>query len=145
LSTSESWLDLPPPASKITISNPRSFSEIDPIAWPRADAHFVLVDPYPLSTDGTGLSLSVAVDGVHRQNVKPQRPKSQTIVVQHTEPGLKKRHGLCPDKGYNYGEVRALAGGIHYRHMRTWGEHAQVFKCEVGFKAQRRIVKQSHR
>ncbi|BBA33606.1 transposase IS4 family protein [Methylocaldum marinum] len=87
----------------------------------------------------------MVVDGAHRQNVKPPRPKSEAIIVQRPEPGLKQRQGLCPDTGYNYGEVRALAGGFTVRHIRTRGEQAHVLKCEVGFKAQHRIVKQSHR
>lgn len=52
---------------------------------------------------------------------------------------------LCLDKGYDYGEVRAIINEFGFAaHIRARGEEAKAIKRRAGFKARRWMVERTH-
>jgi hypothetical protein len=71
--------------------------------------------------------------------------KIERIPVERPEPTKRKGQGMCPDKGYDSGEVRDLVKEFGYTaHIRSRGQEAQAMKHEAGFKARRWVVERTH-
>lgn len=96
-------------------------------------------------TEGSGIPLSVVIDGANRHDMKLLKPTLEALEVQRPAPTPQTPQGLCLDKGYDYDEIRALAVEFGYTtHIRTRGEEAQAIKHEAGFKARRWVVERTH-
>ena len=52
---------------------------------------------------------------------------------------------MCMDKGYDYGEVRAILRAFGFiAHIRSRGEEAKEIAQEAGQRARRWVVERSH-
>lgn len=91
------------------------------------------------------MPIGLAVDGANRNDFKMARATIKSIPIKRPRPTRGRRQGLCLNKGYDYGEVRALAKEFGYTaHIRARGEEARKIKREVGFKARRWVVERTH-
>ena len=98
-----------------------------------------------LLTEASGLSLSVAIKGANRHDMKLARATLEGLVIPRPEPTPERPQHLCLDKGYDYDEIRELAKEFQYTaHIRARGEEAQAIKREAGFKARRWVVERTH-
>ena len=60
------------------------------------------------------------------------------------KPTWRRPQGLCLDRGYDYGEVRALAEEFGFTcHIRSRGEE-RALKREAGFRARRWVVEYTY-
>jgi len=89
--------------------------------------------------------IGLAVDGANRNDFKLARATIKSIPITRPRPAPRRRQGWCLDKGYDYDEVRQLATEFGYTaHIRARGEEARRIKHEIGFKARRWVVEQTH-
>jgi hypothetical protein len=73
-----------------------------------------------LLTEGGGVPIGVAIAGANRNDFKLARQTLSSIPVSRPAPTAEEPHGLCLDKGYDYKEVRELAGEFGYTvHVRA--------------------------
>ena len=61
-----------------------------------------------LLTEGHGVPIGLAIDGANRHDMKLVRATLESLVVERPEPTDEHPQGMCLDKGYDYGEVRAI-------------------------------------
>jgi putative transposase len=98
-----------------------------------------------LLTEGGGVPIGLAVDGANRNDFKLVKETLASIPVPRPRVGNQRPQGLCLDKGYDYDEVRELAGAFGYTaHIRSRGEEAQALKRNARFKARRWVVERTH-
>jgi putative transposase len=96
-------------------------------------------------TDAAGVPLGLAVDGANRVDFKMARETIENIAIARPKPSRRAPQGLCLDKGYDYGEIRELAGEFRFTaHIRCRGEEAKAIKKAAGFKARRWVVERAH-
>jgi transposase len=76
---------------------------------------------------------------------KLMRETVERMPAKRPRPGLHQPQNLCLDKGYDYGEVRDLAGEFRFTvPIRSRGEEAQLIKRRARFKARRWVVERTH-
>jgi putative transposase len=98
-----------------------------------------------LLTDGGGVPVGLAVEGANRNDFKMAWQTIESIPVQRPEPTAEHPQGMCLDKGYDFGEVRALMAEFGFTaHIRARGEEAKALKQEAGYKARRWVVERTH-
>ena len=91
------------------------------------------------------MPLGLAVDGANRNDFKLTRETIESMAVVRPDATPDAPQGMCLDKGYDYGEVRALLDEFGFTaHSRARGEEAHALKHEVGFKARRWVVERTH-
>jgi putative transposase len=96
-------------------------------------------------TEANGIPISVAVDGANRNDFKMARDTIDRILVDRPEPTKRAPQGWCLDKGYDYGEIRALAIEFGFTaHIRSRGEEAKAIKKAADFRARRWVVERAH-
>lgn len=77
--------------------------------------------------------------------MKLARATLEGLVVERPGPAAEHPQGICLDKGYDYGEVRALLAEFGFTaHIRSRGEEAKALKREAGKRARRWVVERSH-
>src|SRR3954451_7956145 len=97
-----------------------------------------------LLTDGRGVPLGAAIDGANRNDHKLMRPTLEAIPVRRPRPTRRRPQHLCPDKGFDYDEPRALAQEFGFTlHLRTRGEEARA-KRRARARARRWVVERTH-
>jgi len=98
-----------------------------------------------LLTEGSGIPVSVVIDGANRHDMKLVQRTLEGIMTERPTPTQEKPQGLCLDKGYDYDEVRDIVKEFGFTaHVRARGEEAQAIKKEAGFKARRWVVERTH-
>ena len=98
-----------------------------------------------LLTEGNGIPLGIADDGANRVDFKLSRQTLESIPIERPKPTEESPQNLCLDKGYDYDEVRALAGEFGFTaHIRARGEEARAIASEAGFRARRWVVERTH-
>jgi transposase len=98
-----------------------------------------------LVTEANGIPLGLAVDGANRHDSKLARETLDDIKVRRPRPTKKKPQGLCLDKGYDFDEIRELAGEFGFTaHIRSRGEEAQQIKRCARKKARRWVVERTN-
>jgi putative transposase len=96
-------------------------------------------------TEGHGVPVGLAQAGANRPDMKLVRATLESIVVPRPEPSEEQPQGLCLDKGYDYGEVRATLSEFGFTaHIQARGEEAKAIQQEAGFKARRWVVERTH-
>ena len=96
-------------------------------------------------TEAQGVPVGLALDGVHRHDIKLVRTTVDSVPVQRPAPSPEQPQGLCLDKGYDFDEVRQTMPEFGFTaHIRSRGEEAQAIKREAGFKARRWVVERTH-
>ena len=94
-------------------------------------------------TDGRGVPLGAVIDGANRDDHKLMRRTIEAIPVARPEPTRRRPQHLCPDKGFDYAEPRALTGEFAFTlHLRTRGEEADA-KRRAGARARRWVVERT--
>ena len=89
--------------------------------------------------------MGLAVDGVHRHDMKLVRTTVDSVPLQRPAPSPEQPQGLCLDKGYDFDEVRQTMQEFGFTaHIRSRGEEARAIKREAGFKARRWVVERTH-
>jgi hypothetical protein len=84
-------------------------------------------------------------DWAQRHDMKLLRQTIESIVVERPEPTEEHPQGMCLDKGYDYDEVCTILHEFGFTpHIHVRGEEAKAPKKEVGFKAYRWVVEQTH-
>jgi putative transposase len=87
----------------------------------------------------------VAVAGANCNDHKLARETLEQIEVERPKPSAEREQNLCTDKGYDYPEVRQLAGEFHFTlHLRSRGEEAKALKRNARTKARRWVVERTH-
>jgi putative transposase len=95
-------------------------------------------------TDGSGIPLSVVIDGANRNDHKLMRQTLEALPVHRPRPHPKAAHHICLDKGFDYAEPRRLAEEFGFTlHLRTRGEEAAA-KRYANAKARRWVVERTH-
>ena len=98
-----------------------------------------------LLTEGHGVPIGLAVEGANRHDMKLTGPTLEAMVVERPEPTEEAPQHLCPDKGSDYPQVRALVAAWGYTaHIRTGGEEAQEKRKMPGYRARRWVVERTH-
>ena len=96
-------------------------------------------------TEAQGVPVGLALDGVHRHDIKLVRTTVDSVPVQRPAPSPEQPQGLCLDKGYDFDEVRQTMPEFGFTaHIRSRGEEAHAIKREAGFKARRWVVERTH-
>ena len=91
------------------------------------------------------MPIGLVVDGANRHDMKLVRATVESMVVERPEPTEEQPQGMCPDKGYDYEEVRDILAEFGFTaHIRSRGEEAQAIKREASDKARRWVVERSH-
>ena len=89
--------------------------------------------------------MGLTVDGANRHDMKLVRATVESVPVDRPLPSPTHPHGMCLDKGYDFGEVRRTLDEFGFTaHIRSRGEEAQAIKREAGFKARRWVVERTH-
>lgn len=97
-----------------------------------------------LLTDGCGVPLGVVIDGANRNDHKLMRQTLDAIPVPRPKPTWECPQHLCLNKGFDYGEPRALAEEFGFTlHLKSRGEEARA-KRHAGAKARRWVVERTH-
>lgn len=60
-----------------------------------------------LLTEASGVPIGLVIEGASRHDMKLVRETIENIVVERPEATEVAPQGMCLDKGYDYGEVRA--------------------------------------
>ena len=95
-------------------------------------------------TDGSGIPLSVVIDGANRNDHTLMRQTLEAIPVHRPRPHPKAPQNICLDKGFDYAEPRRLAEAFDCTlHLRTRGEEAAA-KRYANAKARRWVVERTH-
>ena len=95
-------------------------------------------------TDGSGIPLSVIIDGANRNDHKLMRQTLEAIPVHRPRPHPKAPQHICLDKGFDYAEPRRLAEEFGFTlHLRTRREEAAA-KRHTNAKARRWVVERTH-
>lgn len=98
-----------------------------------------------LLTEGAGVPIGLAIQGVNRNDHLLMRETLTCLPVARPEPTEEAPQGLCLDKGYDYDSVRDLAVEFGFTlHLRARGEEAQAVKQGAGYKARRWVVERTH-
>ena len=98
-----------------------------------------------LLSEGGGVPIGVVVEGSNRNDFKLLRETIESIAVERPRPTAEREQGMCPDKGYDYDEVREILVEFGFTaHIRARGEEAQAIKREAGHKARRWVVGRTH-
>jgi len=98
-----------------------------------------------LLTEANGIPIGLAIAGANRHDSKMVEATLESIPVPRPEPTQKQPQGMCLDKAYDSGEVRALVKEFAYTaYIRSRGEEAQAIKRQVGFKARRWVAERTH-
>ena len=85
------------------------------------------------------------MEGANRHDMKLVRATPDSLPVPRPVPGPECPRGMCPDKGYDFDEVRRTLEEFGFTaHIRSRGEEAQAIKKEAGFKARRWVVERTH-
>ena len=80
-------------------------------------------------TDGRGVPLGAVIDGANRNDHKLMRPTLEAVPVRRPKPTRRRPQHLCLDKGFDYGEPRALAAAFGFTlHLRTRGEDYRCYR-----------------
>lgn len=96
-------------------------------------------------TEASGVPIGLAIDGANRHDCKLVEATLESIPIERPSPTRRHAQGLCLDKGYDSGEVRALVKGFGYTaHIRSRGEEAQAMKRRAGLRARRWVVERTH-
>lgn len=96
-------------------------------------------------TDGRGVPLGVVTAGANRNDFKLARETLASIPVMRPAPTAASPQGLCLDKDYDRGEVRALAAEFGFTaHIRGRGKEAWELKRQAGARARRWVVERTH-
>ncbi len=83
--------------------------------------------------------------GANVNDFKLARATIESVPVKRPRPSPHKRQNLSLDKGYDYGEVRALAREFRFTaHIRSRGEEAKLIRRSARFKARRWVVERTH-
>lgn len=83
--------------------------------------------------------------GANVNDFKLMRETVQSIPVRKPRPRPHRPQNLCLDKGYDYGEVRALARAFRFTaHIRSRGEEAVLIRRRARFKARRWVAERTH-
>ena len=89
--------------------------------------------------------MGLTVDGANRHDMKLVRATVESVPVDRPLPSPTHTQGMCPDKGYDFAEVRRTLDEFGFTaHIRSRGEEAQAIKREAGFKARRWVVERTH-
>jgi putative transposase len=89
--------------------------------------------------------VGAVIDGANRNDFKLTRQTIESIPVEHPEPTPEEPQGMCLDKDYDRGEVRAILKEFGFTaHIRARGEEAQAIKRKAGYKARRWVVERTH-
>jgi hypothetical protein len=98
-----------------------------------------------LLIEAHGVPVGLAVDGANRNDFKMMKETLESIPVKRPKPTRTKPQGLCPDRGYDYDEVRDMVKGFGYTaHVRSRGEEARTLKRQADIRARRRVVERTH-
>lgn len=96
-------------------------------------------------TEASGVPIGLAIDGANRHDCRMVEATIESIPVARPTPTKRKAQGLCLDKAYDSGEVRALVEAFGYTaHIRSRGEEAHAMKRRAGFRARRGVVERTH-
>jgi putative transposase len=96
-----------------------------------------------LLVDGRGTPLALA--GAPINDHKLMRQTLETIAAARPQPAPEAPHNLCPDKGCDDAEPRALAEEFTFTlHLRTRGEETREAARHAGAKARRWVVERTH-
>ena len=91
------------------------------------------------------MPVGLAVGGANVNDFKLARATIESVPVKRPRPSPHKRQNLSLDKGYDYGEVRALAREFRFTaHLRSRGEEAKLIRRSARFKARRWVVERTH-
>jgi putative transposase len=97
-------------------------------------------------TDGGGVPIGLAVEGVNRNDFKMVEATIRSIPIERPVPTREQPQGLCLDQGDDDDEVRELMAEFEFTaHIRARGEEAQAITHEAGSKARRWVVERTHR
>jgi len=98
-----------------------------------------------LLTEGSGVPISLAIEGANRHDMKLVRETIENIVVKRPEPSPEQPQGMCLDKGYDFQEVRDILTEFGFTaHIRSRGEEAKELAQEAGKRARRWVVERTH-
>lgn len=90
------------------------------------------------------MPIGLAIDGANRHDCRMVKATIESIPVERPTPTPRNAQGLCLDKGYDSGEVRALVEAFGYTaHIRSRGEEARAIKRRAGFRARRWVVERT--
>jgi transposase len=96
-------------------------------------------------TEANGIPIGVAIAGANCHDSQMVEATLESIPVARPRPTRQRPQGICLDKAYDSGEVRALVHEFAYTaHIRSRGEEAQAIKHQVGFKARRWVAERTH-
>jgi putative transposase len=97
-------------------------------------------------TEAHGIPLAIVMAGANRQDMKLVKPILEDLPLSRPLPtAALLPQGLCLDKRYDYGEVRALVAEFGFTaHIRSRGEEASQIKREASFRARRWVVERTH-
>jgi transposase len=95
--------------------------------------------------DGQGVPVGLAVEGANRNDMKLARATLESIPVERPDPATEGKQGMCPDKGYDYDEVRDILVELGFTaHIKARGEEAKEIKRSARKKARRWVVERTH-
>lgn len=89
--------------------------------------------------------MAVAIEAANRHDMKLARPTLEALAANKPWPRDDAPQGMCLDKGYDYGEVRALLAEFGFMaHIRSRGEEARDLTQAGGATARRWVVERDH-
>lgn len=98
-----------------------------------------------LLTDGRGVPLAVAVEGVNRHAMKLVEATLSKMTIARPEPTQEQPQNLSLDKGYDYEAVRQLLAQWGYTaHIRTRGQEKEQKQTVPGYRARRWVGERCH-
>jgi putative transposase len=97
-----------------------------------------------LPTEPHGILVAVVIDAANRHDMKLVMPTLANLNLDLPRPTSALRQGLCPDKGYDYDEVRGGAEIGFTAQIRVCGQEAVAIKQEAGVRATRWVVERTH-
>jgi putative transposase len=99
-----------------------------------------------LLTEANGIQIGLSIAGVNRHDSKMAEATLESIPVPRPDPTAKEPQGICLDKAYDYGEVRALVKkSFLIPHTFAYMvKKPRAIKRQVGFKACRCVTERTH-
>ena len=96
-------------------------------------------------TEAHGIPIGVSVAGANCNDFKLTRETLEAILLGRPKPSKSHPQGLCVDKGFDYKEVREVAGEFGFTlHLPAKGKERQKTKRKARAKARRWVVERNH-
>ena len=95
--------------------------------------------------DGAGVPIGLAHDGANRHDMKLLEATLASTPIARPIPTDQRPQGLCWDRGYDYDQVRELAGAQRLvAHIRTRGEQLAEKVRDPSWRPRRWVVEACH-